>query len=372
MVIIFDKNGKKLKIVIKVGSQAIISTTGEVLENVMADIIRQILILQKQGIQVVLVSSGAVALGRIISSKIAKKSYGNNIADKQLLASLGQPRLMAIYTKLCETHQVMAAQLLLTKYDFQTKRSYINILRLLQKSMSQPNVLTIINENDSVAVEELMFTDNDELSGIIAAQIGADKLVLLTSIDGVYNKNPEDADAKLIPIINLKDKLPEFAGAKTALGRGGISSKLNTARKMANVGVMTHIASAAETDIILRLAANEENIGSRIIPEHKKAGRKKFLAFGQSAAVAKIIINDCLVNLLINGQNCISILPIGILAFTGSFGRGDLIEIMDSHNKKIGIGVARYNSQKLAEYVGNKNKPAFIHYDYLHINYDNL
>lgn len=355
-----------MKIVIKVGSQSIISADGTVLENVIADIIHQIVILQNQGIQVILVSSGAVALGRIIAKKIANRNYGTSVADKQLLASLGQPRLMAIYANICESHKLMVAQLLLTKYDFQTKRSYTNILRLLQKSMSQANVLTIINENDSVAVEELMFTDNDELSGIIAAQIGADKLLLLTSIDGIYDKNPEDPEAKLIPMINLKDKLTIESGTKTTLGRGGISSKLGTAHKMAGVGIMTHIAKTTEKNVILRLVDNE-NIGSQIIPERKKAGRKKFLAFGQSTAAAKIIINDCLINILTTEQNCISILPVGIVKFEGNFVKGDLIEIIDSQNKKIGVGVARYNSQKLAGYIGNKNKPAFIHYDYLHI-----
>jgi len=248
-----------LKIVIKVGSQAIISPDGIILEIIMAGIIRQIIALQKQGIQVILVSSGAVALGRILAKKIANRNYGNSIADKQLLASLGQPQLMATYTRICETHKIMAAQLLLTKYDFQTKRSYTNILRLLQKSISQPNVLTIINENDSVAVEELMFTDNDELSGIIAAQIGADKLLLLTSIDGVYDKNPAEPDAKLIPVINLNDKHIHISGAKTILGRGGMSSKLGTARKMANIGIMTHIANIAEKDVILRLVGKSNS-----------------------------------------------------------------------------------------------------------------
>ena len=143
----------------------------------MANIIAQIIELQQAGHQVILVSSGAVVFRTwAFSRKVIAREYGNSVADKQLLASLGQPQLMAIYTKICEQQQYLAAQLLLTKYDFQTKRSYTNILRLLQKALSQSNVITIINENDSVAVEELMFTDNDELSGIIAAQIGADKL----------------------------------------------------------------------------------------------------------------------------------------------------------------------------------------------------
>lgn len=359
-----------MKIIIKVGSQAIISADGVVLEDVMSDIIRQIITLQRQGIQVILVSSGAVAMGRLLAQKIANHHYTNNIADKQLLASLGQPRLMAIYAKICETYKVLSAQLLLTKYDFQTKRAYTNILRLLQKSMSQADVLTIINENDSVAVEELIFTDNDELAGIIAAQVNADKLLLLTSVDGVYDRDPDDPGAQLIPILKSSDHLPQLKDAKkTTFGRGGISSKLNTARKMAAVGIMTHIANITQKDVILRLV-NNENVGSRVIPEHKKSGTKRFLAFGQSPTAAKIMINNCLFNILADDHSCISILPIGIVKFTGAFVRGDLIEIINEQNKKIGVGVARYNSQKLTDYIGEKNKPALIHYDYLHINYD--
>ena len=361
-----------MKVVIKVGSQAILSASGEIQEHIMHNIIQQIIKLQNKGIQVVLVSSGAVALGRHLAQKIAGKTYGTSVADKQLLASIGQPSLMAVYSRLCEKHGYMVAQLLLTKYDFQTKRSYINILRLLQKSLGQTNLLTIINENDSVAVDELMFTDNDELAGIIAAQIGADKLLLLTSISGVYDKNPALPDAQLIPIINLKDNLPEVSGSKTMLGRGGMSSKLNTARKMANIGVMTHIANIAEKDIILHLVSGDVLIGSRVIPKSKQTARKKFLAFGQSEVVAKISINYGLLKLLLKDEQCISILPIGIEKIEGVFAKNDLIEILDSFGNKVGVGIARYSSQKLSEYLGGKNHPPLIHYDYLHINYDTL
>lgn len=357
-----------MKVVIKVGSQAILSPEGEALETVMTNIIAQIIELQQAGHQVILVSSGAVALGRGISRRVIAREYGNSVADKQLLASLGQPQLMAIYTKICEQQQYLAAQLLLTKYDFQTKRSYTNILRLLQKALSQSNVITIINENDSVAVEELMFTDNDELSGIIAAQIGADKLLLLTSISGVYDKNPLEADAKLLEEIHLNDSLPELAG-KTTLGRGGMSSKLNTARKMASVGVMTHIANIAEPNVITRLVLGSDKIGSKVIPEHKQTARKKFLAFTQGQAQAQITANWGLVAAL-SKHDAISILPVGIEAFEGNFKRGDLIEVLNPAGDKIAIGVARYNSGKLQEYIGGKNHPEFIHYDYLHIDHD--
>lgn len=360
-----------MKIVIKVGSQAILSESGEVQIAVIENIIAQIIQVIAAGHQVILVSSGAVGLGRGMSRQVINREFGSLVADKQLLASIGQPQLMAHYTGICQNHGFLAAQLLLTKYDFQTKRSYINILRLLQKGLSQPNVLIIVNENDSVAVDELMFTDNDELAGIIAAQIGADKLLLLTSIAGVYDRNPLAAGAQLLKEITLKDALPDLNG-KTGLGRGGMSSKLNTARKMAQIGVMTHIADIAERDIILRLVLKNEMIGSRVIPANKEAARKKFLAFNQGNTQAQITVNSGLVAVLADMERSTSILPVGIITYSGEFKRGDLIEILSPDGIKIGVGVARYNSAKLGEYLGGKNHPPFIHYDYLHLDYDNL
>jgi glutamate 5-kinase len=355
-----------MKIVIKVGSQSILSPTGEPLEPIMQTIIEQIICLQQAGHKVILVSSGAVALGRNYAKAVLNRNYANSVADKQLLASLGQPQLMAIYNKLCAKYNYLAAQLLLTKYDFRNKRSYINILRLLQKSLDQPHVISIINENDSVAVEELMFTDNDELSGIIASQIGADKLLLLTTTSGVYDKNPEHNDAKLLTEINLQDQLPEVSG-KSGLGRGGMSSKLNTARKIANLGIMTHIANLAEPNIITRLVLEQEAIGTRIIPLSRQTARKKYLAFSQENIQAKIVVNQGLVNVLHQANQPISILPIGVEAFINEFRSGDLIEITSITGEELGVGIARYSSDKLNEYLGKHHCPELIHYDYLYL-----
>jgi len=366
---LFLKKYYVMRIVIKVGSQAILSANGVPDLNQIEAIIIQIIKLREAGHQVVLVSSGAVAIGRETALRVIKHKYGTSVADKQLLASIGQPQLMAIYTQICERNGYIAAQLLLTKYDFQTKRSYNNILQLLQKSLAKDNVLVIINENDSVAVDELMFTDNDELSGIVAAQIAADKLLLLTSISGVYDKIPSDKTAKLIEEIHVSDELPDLSG-KTAMGRGGMSSKLNTARKMARVGIMTHIANINNPNIITDLVLDDAKIGTRVIPEHKQSARKKYLAFTQGVAHAKIIVNWGLVKVLSNNNKSTSILPIGIESAHGEFKRGDLVEILDPDSNKIGVGIARYNSQKLAEYIGGKHHPELIHYDYLHIDYD--
>ncbi len=356
-----------MKIVIKVGSQSLLLPSGELRAGVIDNLIQQISKLQQAGHQVLLVSSGAVALGRSCALQITQHSYGSSVADKQLLAALGQPRLMALYAESSAKQGIAAAQLLLTKYDFKSKRSYTNILRLLQKSLAQSKVLTIINENDSVAVDELMFTDNDELAGIIAAQIGADKLLLLTSTNGVYDRHPQEAGAQLLEEIKLSDPLPIVSADKTALGRGGMSSKLHTARKCAVVGVMTHIAALDVPNIIERLVNDEPHLGTRVMPNHKKSARKKFLAFGLTETVARVSINNCLSTKLKQADQSISILAIGISEIHGEFSKGDLVELCTADGLKVGIGVARYNSHKLAEYLGQKNQPPFIHYDYLHI-----
>lgn len=357
-----------MRVVIKVGSQSILNADGTPLLDVMTSVIEQIIALNKAGHQVVLVSSGAVALGRKLVRTTLSQEYGNSMAEKQLLASLGQPQLMSIYTQICARYGYLASQLLLTKYDFQTKRSYTNILRMLQKSLVQPNVITIINENDSVAIEELMFTDNDELSGIVAAQIEADKLLLLTSIDGVYTKNPTEPDAELIKEISIHDELPDLVG-KTSFGRGGMSSKLTTARKIASVGIMTHIASLSTDLVITKLVIDNEPIGTKVLPEHKKSNLKKFLAFNQSITNAQIIVNDGVVD-AISKNPALSILPVGVDSFNGEFHRGDLLEIITTHNKKIGVGIAKYDFTELKDYLGKRNCPEIIHYDYLHIYVD--
>lgn len=355
-----------MKIVIKIGSQAILSNNGEIAINLLDDIIHQISTLKQQGHKIILVSSGAVALGR---KMVTLDNSDDQVANKQLLASIGQPKLMSIYGELCKKYDLVASQLLLTKYDFQSKHSYRNILRLLEYTLNQNNVLSIVNENDSVAIDELMFTDNDELSGIIAAQIGADKLMLLTSVDGVYTGNPEESGSELIKKISVRDKLPKVSSAKTLVGRGGMLSKLSTARKMAAVGVMTHIANATTPNIITKLIANDDTIGSTVVPDNKKSPLKRYLAFGTNKTQNHIIINDNLFNIIATTNKPISILPVGITALDGQFEKGDVVDVLTQNNIKIGVGVAKYSSIKLQEHLGQKNKPVFLHYNYLYFDY---
>ena len=221
-------------IVIKIGSQSLMNDDGSPNKIFLTHIIEQIVTLKAQNFKIILVSSGAVALGRFITKN---NNLDINTGAKQLLASIGQPQLMAVYNELCNKFNLVVAQLLLTKYDFMTKRNYKNILNIITNGLAQPQTLMVINENDSVAIEELIFTDNDELAGIVATQVGADKLILLTNVDGVYDGHISDAQVKLIPTIRPNDPLPKITLEKSILGRGGMHSKLNVAMKMSRVGI---------------------------------------------------------------------------------------------------------------------------------------
>jgi len=212
-----------------------------------------------------------------------------------------------------------------------------------------------------------MFTDNDELSGLIAAQINADKLIILTSVPGVYDGHPNDPNSRLISIIDPKERgWPEVSTVTSTQGRGGMSSKLNTSRKMSDLGVTTHIATVAEPQVIMRIL-NGEKLGTTILPTKKKSNIKRWMAFNEGKENASIYINSCLFDILKENKRVLSILPVGIENYKGDFKKGDLIDILAPDENKIGIGIARYDAEKLREYLGVKGKPALIHYDHLHI-----
>lgn len=355
-----------MNIVIKVGTQSILSHDGTPFEPVMLHLVEQIVMLQKAGHHVVLVSSGAVSSGRKMALQLLGKQYGSSIAEKQMLASLGQHELMHIYASMFKSHHILASQILLTKQDFQTRQHYLNIARLLRELLDHKNIVPIINENDSVSIEELMFTDNDELAGLIAAQMNADKLIILTNVKGVYTGHPTDPGAEFISIIKAEQDWPEVSAATSTHGRGGMSSKLGTARKMSALGITTHIASIDEPSVITRIIA-QEVLGTTILPSKKKSNIKRWIAYNSDKQTGSISINTCLFNILKENKRVISILPVGIEKCSGSFKKGDLVEILTLDGQKIGVGIAKYDAIKLSECLGQKDKPDFMHYDHLHI-----
>ncbi len=397
-----------MTIVVKVGSQSLLQATGKLDCNLMAELVRQIAILKRQGHTVYFISSGAVAAGRGIWQNPQKLS---ETASRQIFAGLGQVELMQIYRQLAAEHQLHAVQLLLTKMDFISRSHYLNVERLLLSLQDFPKLLPVINENDSVAVEELLFTDNDQLAGVLSQQMEAHLLLLLTEAQGIYDKNPHEDGAELFTLLGPDSGVawPKIEG-KSHSGRGGISSKLETARKMSRVGLLTSIASARQAEIILRVVAAAEHfivmqnnanlqaefqikearqkwreawvaqpeLGTMILPscetqmpETKKnlRGVRKWLsARNLAAGHARIIVNEGLAQKLKSGSQAISILPVGIVSYEGEFSKGDLIDIYSLEQSiKLGIGLARYGHLQLKKVMSQKNQAIFIHYNYLHI-----
>ena len=355
-----------MKIIIKVGTQSILTSDGTVLETTVDCLVKQMVTLQQEGHHVVLVSSGAVGSGRKVARELLKRQYGSSLGEKQVLAALGQHELIHAYAQLFKKYGVLVAQVLLTKQDFQTRKHYLNIARLLREIGNQTHIIPIINENDSVAIEELMFTDNDELAGLIAAQMNADKLIILTNVKGIYDKVPSAPGAQLISVIDPKKGWPNVSSIKSAHGRGGMISKLGTARKMSALGITTHIANVDDPDVILRLVRGEK-VGSTILPQEKKSTIKKWIAFNKEKQNGSIQINAGLLEILQENKKVVSILPIGIEKFEGDFKKGDLIRIISPNGQEVGIGIARYDSNKLKDFLGLKEKKEFIHYDHLHL-----
>ncbi len=355
-----------MKIVIKVGTQSILTSDGSPIDSILDNLVEQIAILQKLEHKVILVSSGAVGSGRKVAANFVPKLNRNSVGEKQLLASLGQPELMKLYSSLFKPSGVLVSQLLLTKQDFHTRQHYLNIARLLHELLKHKNILPIINENDSVAIEELMFTDNDELAGLVAAQINADLLIILTNVEGVFTGHPDEAGSELIREIDPNLGWPNVSTAKSTMGRGGMFSKLHTAKKSAGLGIITHIANINKPNAVIDVVNNKE-VGTRILANRKKSNIKRWIAYHAENKTGSIEINNNLFTLLKEKNRILSILPVGIEKLTGEFKKGDLIEIYSSKNERIGIGIAKYDFKKLQENLGLKNKPAFIHYDHLHI-----
>lgn len=356
-----------MKIVVKVGTQSILSNEGMPIESIMLSFVGQMAELQQNGHQVVLVSSGAVGSGRRVAHEILGRKYGSSIGEKQVLASLGQHELMSIYARMFKEYNILASQLLLTKQDFHTRQHYLNIARLLREILGHKNIVPIINENDSVAIEELMFTDNDELAGLIAAQIGAEKLIILSNVEGVYTGHPNDPNSRLIEIIDLQEGWPEVSAAKSTQGRGGMISKIGTARKMSELGITTHIANTNQPSVLCRII-KDENLGTVILPSKKRSNVKRWIAYNtEQQKAGSIFINIGLYEILKENKRVISILPVGIEKYIGNFKKGDLINIIAPSGEIIGVGIAKYDSSKLEEFCKEKDRPEFIHYDYLHI-----
>jgi glutamate 5-kinase len=327
----------------------------------------QIARLHGQGKELVIISSGAIALGRQRLKKIPERK---NTPFKQVLASVGQSQLMYTYEQLFSHYDITVAQALLTKEDISDRSGYLNARNTLL-TLIELGIICIVNENDIVAIdeiEELKFGDNDNLSAMVANLVDADLLALLTDTEGLYTADPHyNSQAQLIRRVDKIDAEIERMCSDTAShqGIGGMATKLEAARLATSSGVNVIIADGREPDILVRISQGED-IGT-FFPAHvnKLESKKRWMLSGL-ASKGEITVDEG-AKAALTKQNK-SLLPPGIMKVGGEFQRGDIVVLLDQQGNRIGCGISNYSSSDLA-IIGGKHSDkigSLLGYDYGH------
>ena len=354
------------RIAIKIGSNVLTGKDGMLDKERMASLVAQIAQLHHNGVEVILVSSGAVASGR---GELHLDKKIDAVKSRQLFSAVGQVKLLNNYYELFSKHGISCGQVLTMKECFSTRRLYLNQKQCIEV-MLENKVIPIVNENDTVAVTELMFTDNDELSGLIATMMDMEALIILSNIDGIYNGNPADEGTTVIREITAADKdLSKFIQTKkSSFGRGGMITKTNIARKVAKEGITVIIANGTRENILPELLKPQSNvIYTTFTPSTKEISSvKKWIAHSDGYAKGSLVINEKAKAKLLS-EEAVSLLPIGVVSVEGEFEKDDIVKIVTTEGESIGVGKVSCDSTKARILAGNKGGRALIHYDYLYL-----
>ena len=345
------------RIVVKAGTNVLAgdNSSGGPDLAVMSDLAEQISRLSAAGAQVVLVTSGAIAAGRqALAEKIALPAVPD-IPTRQVLAALGQSRLMSVYADLFAQRGVAVSQVLLTIKDMAQRQSYLNIRNTLL-SLIDLGVVPIVNENDVVADDEIgeVFGDNDRLSSLIATLIDADLLVILSDVDGLYTADPKlDPTATRIQAVDyVDDRVTAMAGEhRNAWARGGMPTKLDAARLVTTSGIAMSICRGRDPKVVLKAAAGEA-VGTFFRPASSKPEARKrwMLSRVGDSDWGQVVVDDGAVSAL--RRNGVSLLPAGVRSIVGSFERGDIIYVSDAHGRRVACGIANYPASDVAKIQG--------------------
>lgn len=335
--------------VVKIGSNVISNGEGLLLSRIAA-ISEDVCRLRAQGLEIILVSSGAVSAGKGV---LGISGRPQTIPLKQAAAAIGQPRLMRAYKECFQSQGYPAAQVLLTRDDLANRRRYLNARNTLL-TLLEFGVTPIINENDTVVVEEIRFGDNDNLSALVTTLLEADLLVILSDVDGLYDRNPAtNPEARLIPLVErVTDEIEAMAGGEgSALGTGGMATKVKAARRACLNGVGTLIVNGREPRILERAFAGEE-LGTYFLPARDRmAAKKHWIAFTKKPR-GKIFVDEGARRALVEGGK--SLLPSGIKGVEGRFERGDSVRLCDLDGVEFAKGVIGYNLMELLRIMGKK------------------
>ena len=341
------------RIVVKLGTSTLTGGTPRLAPARIVELVRQMTQLMEAGCEVLLVSSGAIAAGRERLGVPALPSA--TIVPRQMLAAVGQPRLMALYEQLFGLYGRTVGQVLLTRSDFSRRRSYLNARTTLRALLDQ-GVVPIINENDTTATEEIRVGDNDNLSALVANLVDADLLLLLTDQPGLFSGDPRrDPAARLLPEVGageIPDELWAMARPPSGnLGVGGMVTKLQAADLARRGGTTTIIAHGGEPEVVLR-AVRGETLGTRFLPAGSAlASRERFIWSGWDGQ-SRLTIDSGAVTALGAGS---SLLPVGVASLGGDFERGDTVAIFDEAGRELARGLVNYDAGDLARIRGQRS-----------------
>jgi len=340
--------GKVRRVVVKVGSSTLASVEKGLHDEIFSGLAQEISELKRQGYEFVLVSSGAIAAGM---EKLGYKTRPQSITHKQATAAVGQSRLMNIYENHFSRYRQMVAQVLLTHDDLSHRRRFLNARNTLL-SLLELGIIPIINENDTVVVDEIKFGDNDHLSALITNLIEADLLIILTDMEGICDGDPRvHPDARCIPLIEDIDMNLEGIIGETLsrTGVGGMASKIQAAKKTSRFGIPTVVACGTRKEVLHQVLKGKE-VGTLILPKSRTlSSRKHWIAFNLKPK-GDVTVDEGAKRALV--QKGKSLLPSGVLTVKGPFNRGDSISCLGPRGKEFARGLVNYSSQELEKIKG--------------------
>ncbi len=339
------------RIIIKVGSSSLVLENGQLNNEFFSRLIKTISFLMHEGNQVVLVTSGAIAVGM---GKLGLTKKPKQMALKQACAALGQATLMNEYEKYTSLDDILCAQILVNHDDFENRIRMVNLSNTLE-SLFENNILPIINENDALAVEEIKVGDNDTLASLIVPMINADILVLVSDIDGLYDKNPKIyKDARKIDVVtSIDSSIDEMAGKITSnVGTGGMATKIKAARITTKAGCDMAIISANYVEKIKDLIEGEK-IGTLFVGDSKALHSKEHWMVFNAYAKGSIAVDNGASSAILKRK---SLLATGIIKVEGNFKENNVIFIVDEYGKKLAKGISNFSSEEIKQVIGKHSQ----------------
>jgi len=353
------------RIAVKIGSNVLTRPDGHLDVTRVSSLVDQIAALRSKGIEVIVISSGAVASGR---GELTVTKRLDTVSARQLYSAVGQAKLINRYFELFREHGLSCGQVLTMKENFSDRQHYLNQKNCFEVMLAN-DVIPIVNENDTVSVTELMFTDNDELSGLIAAMMNVDRLIILSNVDGIYDGDPADPSSHVIAEIGPDDDISKYIRhTKSTAGRGGMTTKYNIARRTASDGIAVTIANGRRDGILVDLLTGK-NVPSTtfLAAAESPSSVKTWIGHSEGFAKGEIHVNEGAADAILNHPGT-SLLPIGVVKVMGQFEKDDIVRVVNPEGQVIALGRVGYNSAKATESAGKRgSRRPLIHTDYIYI-----